>query len=279
MITQVQQAEVARILGYPNLSPMSSLQVHYPYFSSQLAMWQPYAMLLNRLSQAAPYDEVQYMGAESPLFGQFFTPAAAQLQISTPNSIAAGVLVQFNLGGNVVSYTTQAGDTPNIVSAKLAAQIAATPAITASFMANATGPDLSAYYIATLGTDGNGQNCIATSSDPSLLLTFGGAAPSQYAFGATSGGSVPPGPQYTPIGTTETVFGYVPIIHTLESDFINARINLDTLKAEEWQPRQDELAVRYALLRQYRKELADRLSVPLDPDLVGNAQQISQRIV
>jgi hypothetical protein len=279
MITTVQQAEIARILGFPNLSPMSSLQVHYPYFSSQLALWQPYAMLINRLSQAAPYDEVQYMGAESPLFGSFFTPSAAQLTASTPSAIATGVIAQVNVDGIVTLYTTIAGDTPISVIANIVTLMLENPALTTAFMVNPAGPIMGLYYIAALGTDGNGSNCIATSSDPSLTFAFGAAPPAQFAFGATAGGSVPPGPQFTPIGSTETVFGYVPIIHVLESDLVNARVNLDTLSADVWHPRQDELDVRYALLRHYRKELADRLSVPLDPDITGNASRVTQRIV
>lgn len=278
-ISQQQMAEIARILGFPNLSPMSSLQVQYPYFSSQLALWQPYAMLINRLSQAAPYDEVQYLGGESTLFGSFFTPSSAQLTASTPSAVATGVIAQLNVDGIVTPYTTVAGDTPTSVIAELATLMLENPALTSNFMVNPTGPIMGLYYIAALGTDGNGINCIATSSDPSLVFSFGAPVPAKFAFGATSGGAVPPGPQYTPIGSTETTFGYVPIIHVLESDLINSRVNLDTKKADVWEPRQDELGVRYALLHHYRKELADRLSVPMDPDIAGNANRLTQRIV
>lgn len=282
-ITRIQQAEIARLLGFPNLSPESSLQLQYPYFASQLALWQPYAMLLNRLSQAAPEDEVQYMGAESPLFGQFFTPATAAVTFSTPSGIATGVVIEANIGGTIVTYTTVAGDTPQSVASKIAAEIRLNPNIAQNFMPNPAGATLNLIYIAALGTDGNGVNLIVTSSDPSLLATFGVTAPAVFAFGATAGGSVPPGPQYTPTGTSETVFGYVPIIHQLEGDLVNARVNLDTLRADgaggaSWQPRQDELSVRYALLRHYRRELANRLSVPLDPEIIDQDRR-SQRIV
>lgn len=277
-ITKVQMDEVARILGFPNLSPMSSLSVEYPYFSSQLALWQPYAMLLNRLGQASLSDEVQYFGAESPAFGSFYAPSSASATFSTPGSVAEGVIVNFNAGGKVLSYTTQASDGPNDVVFQLALLINEDPETNTTFMANPVSNVLNMYYITTIGTDGNGIQCMATSSDPSLLISFGGTA-GQFTGGATAGGTTPPGPQFTPIGSDEVVFGYVPIIHILESDLINSRINLDTLKADVWEPRQDELRVRYALLWQYRKELADRLSVPVDPDIVGNANRITQRIV
>lgn len=279
-ISVVQQAEVARLLGYPNLSPMSSLQLDYPYFSSQLALWQPYAMLVNRLAQAAPYDEVQYFGAESLLFGGFFTASQAQITFSTPSSITVGTIAQLNVGGTVLPYTTQSGDTPTSVAEQFAVTIMEDANINSNFMATATSGVLTIMNITALGADGNGIQCVFMSNSTTLLATWGGTqVAAQLVVGATAGGSAPPGPQFTPIGSNEPVFGYVPIIRLLESDLINARVNLDTLKADVWEPRQDELSVRSALYREYRKELADRLSVPLDPDLIGNAAGRRYRVV
>lgn len=277
-ITIEQQAEIARILGYPNISPMNSLQLEYPTFASQYALWQPYATLLNRLAQCSPYDEVQYLGGESPIFSTYFAPAFASLTFSTGGSIATGTLVQLNLGGTTEEYTTVAGDTPNSVCLAVAKIVQDDPQVNTQFLANAAGAVLSLYNIAVVGTDGNGVPIIAASGDSSLLLSFG-SSPAQVATGQTSGGKVPPGPQYTPKGTSDTVFGYVPIIHTLESDLVNVRRNLDTLKADVWTVRPDEAGARFELLRFYRKELANRLGVPLDPDLIGNDNTIAQRIV
>lgn len=277
-ITKTQIDEVARILGFPNLSPMSSLQLDYPYFSSQLALWQPYAMLLNRLSQASPSDEVQYFGAESPQFGSFYSAATLSLTMSTPSSIATGVSVYMNIAGVQEEYTTIAGDTPTTVIKAFESLINQDPNVNTVFLSNAVGLTLNLYYVQAIGTDGNGVQVMAVSNDPSLLLSFGGS-PAQFAGSATSAGTTPPGPQFTPIGSANVVFGYVPIIHILESDLVNARINLDTLQADVWYPRQDELRVRYSLLWQYRKELANRLSVPIDPDIVGNDNRIVQRVV
>lgn len=277
-ISFAQQCEVARILGFPNLTPMSSLQPHYPFFSSPFAQWQPYAFLMQRLAAAAPEDEVQMFGAESTLFGSFFTPALITLTIGTPSSIAAGVTVRLNLGGNQYTYLTEQGDTPTIVAEAFAALIAEDPVGSAQFMPNPSGGSLTLYNVAAIGTDANGVQCFAASSDPSCTVAFGGS-PSNFSAGATSGGTEPPGPQFTPIKTTAAIFGYVPIIHILEGDLLNARANLDTLQAAEWQPRQDELDVRYQLYNHYRIELANRLSVPLDPDIPGNLQRLAQRLV
>lgn len=278
-ISVAQQGEVARILGFPNLSPATSLNMGYPAFSSPFAQWQPYAMLLARLAQASPNDEVQMFGAESALFGQFFSPASLAFTFSTPSSIATGVVLQLNLNGTVVTYTTVSGDTPTSVVHGLVAAIQANPTIAQAFMVNPNGPTLTVYYVSGLGVNGNGVQCLSLSSDPSALIQIGSAAPAQMANGSTSGGQMPPGPRFQDPSATEPVYGYVPIIRILESDLINARINLDTLKADVWEPRQDEVSARAVLWREYRKQLADRLSVPLDPDIVGNGRQIAQRVV
>lgn len=280
MITKQQMGEVARILGFPNLSPMSSLQVGYPYFSSQLAMFQPYAMLLNRLSQASPDDEVQYFGAESPLFAGMFIPAQIGFVFSSTGSLTAGSVVQMNLNGETIEYTIETGDTPATVVAALFALAMNDVNITDSFMVNGIGTTITAFYTAGLGGSGNGFQCIAASSDSNLQIqVVGVGTPAQVATGATGGGTNPPGPRFLDPEATEPIYGYVPIIRILESDLINARINLDTLKADVWEPRQDELSVRAALWRKYRAELADRISVPLDPDIAGNQSRSIQRVV
>jgi hypothetical protein len=269
--------EIARILGYPNFTPQSSLDLSYPYFSSPMAQYQPYAMLQARLAAAANAEQVLMLGAESDLFGSFFTPATAAAVFSTSSTIAPNVTVRLNLGGNQYTYVTQAGDTPDIVAAIFAELLAADPTGSALFMPNPIANTLNLVNVAAVGTDANGVQCLAASSDPSLLISFGGT-PSQFAAGSTAGGSVPPGPQFTDIKSGEVTFGYVPIIHILESDLINARQNLDTLKAEEWEPRQDELDVRKALYDDYRRQLANCISVPLDPDIPGNDNRIAQRV-
>lgn len=277
-ITFNQMTEIARILGYPQFSPNSSLDPHYPFFSSPLAQWQPYAMLMTRLAVVAPAEEVQILGAESPLYSQFFTPASVTLTITTPSAPAVGTTVRVNLGGNIYAYETQAGDTVDVIIANLAQELLEDPNGTALFLPNPDGNTLLLINVAAVGTDANGVNCVAVSSDPSVLVSFGGT-PGQMAFAPTSGGATPPGPQFKPLDGSPLITGYVPIIHVLESDLVNARTNLDTLSAEDWHPRQDELDVREALKNKFRRDLANALLVPLDPDIVGNNTTMAQRFV
>jgi hypothetical protein len=278
-ITETQIAEVTRILGFPNLSPNSGADIGYPYYSSQLMTFQPYIILVVRLTQASPADEVQYFGAESPLFGSFFAPGTVAFTFSTPTTIAVGVSVQMNIGDNTVSYETIEGDTPATVVAALYALIRENDGIRESFMVNPSGAVLTIINTKHLGVNGNGVQCIALSSDPSLLAAAGTGSASQMAFGTTAGGTNPPGPRFVPVGgspvqDSEPIYGYVPIIRVLESDLINSRENLDTQKADSWVPSPYELGKRSALLNSWRRRLADSLSVPLDPDIAGNARRM-----
>ncbi len=277
-ISQTQMAEVARVLGYPNLSPQSSLQPHYPDFSSQFAMWQPYAMLLNRLAACSSDDEVQMMGAESTLFSSKFIPSSIALTFTlTGSAVTPGAIYKLNAGGVAFVYQAQQNDTVASIAAQFATQVEDDPTAGEQFMPNAIGNILTLYNTSSLGADGNGVQCAASTNDPNVTVSFGGT-PGPFSNGATSGGIAPNGPRYTDITSGETIFGYVPIIHVLESDLINSRQNLDTKSAAEWNPRQDELDVRWALKQQYCRELANRLSVPLYPDIVNNNSSMSQRI-
>jgi len=277
-ISLTQMAEVARILGYPNLSPQSSLQPHYPNFSSQFAMWQPYAFLLNRLAACSSDDEVQMLGAESALFGSKFVPSSVTLTFMlTGGGVTAGAIYKMNVGNVSFAYQAQSSDTVASIAAQFATQIEDDPTAGAQFMPNAIAAALTLYNIANLGSDGNGVMCVASTNDPNVTVSFGGSA-GAFSNGATSGGMAPNGPSYPDIISGEVVYGYVPIIHVLEGDFINSRQNLDTKSAAEWNPRQDELDVRWKLKQQYCRELANRLSVPLYPDIVNNNNSLPQRI-
>ena len=277
-ISLTQMAEISRILGYPNISPQSSLQLEYPTFSSQFAMWQPYAVLLNRLAGCSQDDEVQYLGAESTYFSSKFIPSSVAIVFAlTGAGVTPGATYKLNAGTISFSYQAQSSDTVASIAAQFAAQVADDPTASEQLMPNAIGGALTLYNILALGADGNGVQCAAATNDPNVTVSFGGTA-GAFANGCTAGGTSPNGPRYTDITSGETIFGYVPIIHVLESDLVNARQNLDTLQASLWKPRQDEADVRWALKQQYCRELANRISVPLYPDIVGNNSGISQRI-
>jgi hypothetical protein len=277
-ITLAQQAEIARMLGYPNLSPASSLELGYPYYASPMAQWQPYAFLVDRLARTSATEEVAIMGAESTLFGSMFTPAGLSFTLSTASSIVNGATLQMDLSGTLLTITAGTSETPATMALKAAQAVQQNTTTAGQFLANAVGANIN-LYVRAMGLDGNGIMAMATSSDPSLLVAIPPATASQYAFGSTAGGANPNGPYYVPEDNPQPVYGYVPIIRTLESDLINSRENLDLAKADTYVPRSDEMAARATLWRFYRRQLADRLSVPLDPDIAGNRARLSQRVV
>jgi hypothetical protein len=158
-LSDTQQVELRRILGYPAKGASASLALGYPAFASAFAMWQPYAVLERRMLELSQDEEVAIFGAEHSAFASY----------------------------PVVNGVSQA-----------------------------------------------------------------------------------PGLRWTS-STGVVTYGYVPTIRSLESDLAGkpgAFGSFSSLNRVAFRP--DELRLRRALLNQYRADLADFLSVPLDPNLVGN---------
>lgn len=272
MVTETQKAEVRRILGFPNLGNSASVQLGYPGFASVYSIWQPYAWLEYRFTTMSADEEVAIFGQESGYFSQYYTPSSLTLTISTPSQIATGAQLQVDVDGNAITVTAQANDTPQTFAARLATQIMQNNSATQAVLAASNGPAVTIISRA-MGILGNGIVAQYISSDPSLLCSAGLGSPSIIGVGVTAGGMNPPGPSMTPTSGAQTIYGYVPIIKQLEDDLANVRENLDTTRADVYIPRVDEFIARKALLHRYRRELADRLGVPLDPDLVGNRRR------
>lgn len=278
MLTPTQKVDIRRMLGYPAQGISPNDMKRYPDYGSQFGMWQPYVVLENRMSSLSQDEEVTVMGSESTAFGSYLVPASIALHISTPLAIATGSDLELDLNGALVVVASAAADTPTDVARKLAAAINQDPTASQTFLAAAVGAVCTAYARA-LGTDGNGYSAQAISTHPSLLVQIGVPAPSQYAVGMTAGGTNPPGPYFIPEGLTQPVYGYVPTIRVLDNDVANSRSNLDLTSAGkgDYVARPDELQGRKALLFRYRRQLADFLNVPIDPDLLGNRRSRNQR--
>ncbi len=69
------------------------------------------------------------------------------------------------------------------------------------------------------------------------------------------------------------VYGYLPILDVLEGAYAAASGNLDTIQADVWKGRSNELGQRYSLYRMWQGRLADFLGVPLDPDRTLDAKR------
>lgn len=278
MLTPAQKVDIRRMLGYPAQGIAPNDMRSYPSYGSQFGMWQPYVVLETRMSSLSQDEEVTLLGSESSFFGTYLVPASLTLQLSTGSAIAAGATVELDLNQTLVKAVSIAGDTPSTMAAKVAASINADPTASQSFIASSVGVSVIAYA-RSLGTDGNGYSAQAISMDPTLLLQIGPTAAAQYAVGMTSGGANPPGPYFIPEGQNQPVYGYVPTVRVMEGDLANSRGNFDLLSAGkgDYIARPDELVARKALLFRYRREMADFLNVPIDPDLLGNRRGRNQR--
>jgi hypothetical protein len=277
MLSQTQRQELRRILGYPALAQQASVQLGYPGYASAFAQWQPYAWLESRFTTLAPGEEVEIFGQESLLFSQFLIPASVAFTVSTPSAIANAVTLTFNVAGTTVAVASGASDTPATFAAKCVTALAANTTVEAELLLASAGPTLTLTAI-TAGIVGNGTSISVVSSDPSLQISLaapagGTTVPAAYAFGMTQGGADPPGEKYILPDQPLPVYGYVSFVRILEGDLGNARKFLYFVKAGDFNPRGDEIAARKAMLRHYRMKIAERLNVPLDPDLVGNSKR------
>jgi hypothetical protein len=257
------RAEVVRVLGFPDTLSSASIQSGYPFYNSELAVYQPYAMLQRKLDYLAnaPTEAVRIFGAEHPAFPTFYVVASWSLNVTTPTSIAANAVVSVNVNGTASSaITTTGSETPTTLGTKIAASMALSNLLIPSSFEGSV-----AAYSSVPGKAGNGITIMVSSNDPSILLN--GA---QMSVGATNMGSDPPGEYLFDDTLTQPIWGYLPIIRALQSDILAARQDLLASKADVVTFRSTEVPERAALCNVMRRKLADALSVPLDPDIAGN---------
>lgn len=275
-LTAVQMTDLRRIMGFPNLGNAASTQAGAPGFSSVFAQWQPYAWMEYRFATiGTPGDpkseaeEVAIFGTESSFFSSYFTAGNITLAFSTSSSIASTAFAQIDVDGELITVDAIAGDSPSLFASRAAQAISGDITSQIVVIANAIGPAMT-LYARSVGTLGNGLTVQATSSDPTLQIAIGNGSPANYVGGQTSGGSNPPCETFIINDGAQTVYGYVPIIRVLEGDAVNVRESLDIKQADVFTPNPKEMRGRIALLHRYRRLIAERLNVPLDPDLVGN---------
>lgn len=284
------QGEILRLLGYPAKLSSASIQLGYPYFASTLATFQPYAQLQNKIAwlEGDPAEAIPIFGAIHPQFGAYYLAAQFQGTVDTTGTITNGAKLGAVVNGTAVSVTA-ATDTPATLTAKLVVAMNANVVI-AALVAAASAPNTQISPTAAVltvsstqaGQQGNGVTVVLTSTDPTLLVS-----PTYYeqnlgapvATGVLSGGADPPGPSIPIDAVNFPVFGYIPILRLLEQDVGYSRRNLSASIAADVTLRSTELAERGALLERFRREMADRLSVPVNPDMAGNRSRRMQRVV
>lgn len=80
----------------------------------------------------------------------------------------------------------------------------------------------------------------------------------------------PFGEVYNPSDGSSPIYGFVPIIRVLQSDLTGSRDFAAFDQADVVTFNKNEPGRRRALLREKRRQLADYLVVPLDPDVANN---------
>jgi len=274
-LTTTQLTEIRRILGYPSMGVPVQASGAFATLFSYFRIVDPYMWLEVRMQSLTVDEEVAIFGQEHPQFGSYLVPALLTLTVQG-SSPAVGTEFQVKVDGSLLTYVTLTGDTPAKISAAMAALITQDANAGSLVIANPESANI-LIYSRTQGAMGNGIQVQATSSDPSLTMQIGTQS-GQVVYGVTAGGADPPGIQWTPAGGTVPIYGYVPAIRLLEADLVGARANLSTLKVDVIERRPTELLEREWLLNRWKRELADRLNVPLNPDMAHNKRRFSQRV-
>lgn len=288
-IPETLRAEIRRVLGYPDLLSQASIQLGYPNYASEMQIFQPYAVLENKLAfmESAIDEAIPVFGALHPYFGAFYNVGSYGFEVTTPTAIANGASITAAIGGNPgVTVTAGPGATPATMATALANALnadAASSALVTTAAATSVAPATVTSLALAQGKNGNGIAVSLLVSDASIVLTDNLGRTGRLLSGATSAGSDPPGP-WIPVESDNVaelfpLYGYLPIIFALEGDLGFERRNLSAAATEAVKLRPNVLATRDSLLRRYRRELADRFSIPLDPDIAGNRRRSRTRFV
>lgn len=254
------KVNIRRHLGYPlagleQISPaggtLASANNAYRFFQS-------YGQLEYRMNQLAPSEEAVLTG--SPYGAVGFNNANTPIEAGTIIRVTI-TSPQFNSSPVLLEYTVQSTDNLLSICGALANLAALNTTFTsAGFYAindYGTGPfsqQLVPFPIASF---------IAPSNSSSFVLSVSGA-------GNTVPQIVANGALLPPVITIDTeipgrqIYGYLPILDTLENYYGGTIQNLSTAKAREWTRNPRELKEKKALYNQWRQRLAQYMGISLD---------------
>jgi hypothetical protein len=254
------KVNIRRHLGYPlagltTSSPaggtLSSANNAYRFFGS-------YGQLEFRMNQLAPSEEAVLTG--SPYGAVGFNNA------NTP--IVAGTVItvtlnspQFSTNPVILTYTVQPTDDLLIICGQLANQAALNTDFTAAGF----------YAINDYGTGPWSQQIvpfpicsfIAPSNSSSFSINVSGSGNTVPQVVA-NGQLLPPAIYLETTIPAKEIFGYLPILDTLESFYAGTVQNLSTTKAREWTRNSRELTEKKMLYNQWRQRLAQFMGISLD---------------
>lgn len=274
-----QKSDVRRHLRYPlaGLFHFSTTGGTLADGTASYRYFQPFAFLEWRLNNLAPDEEARLTGNAYAAMA-FVGPA--------PNS---GSVFTLNFsGGNLttpvtVTVTSDSSDIPQY-STELAASYAGSNngLIIAAKIASAVNLNaaLQAARISAVAPFGTGAFSYSVVPIPEVAFV----SPTGFQFSFTFSSNLAPsltadGTQLHPmmentLGTQE-IFGYIPILNYLETQYATASRDLSTSQADVWKARATELPERFSLYSTWQSRLAEFLDVPINPNARTNLR--SQR--
>ena len=261
-LTLIQKSSVRRHLQYPvaglvRLSPaggtLASGSVGYRFT-------QAYGFLEYKMNNLNPDEEARVTG---------YAIASFILAGNQPN-LGDTLSATFS-GGNIASSqtvtTTAVAPTANVDN-RLTLLAAFANAVSANTVLQAAG----IVAVAPYGTGAFSQNAVPV---PEIAFT------SPVAFTISASGTGQASPQITANGAllppsasvdgVNTLYGYLPILDALEGAYAGASQNLDTIQADVWKGRSNELGQRMSLYRTWQNMLSEFLGTPINPLKMNHA--------
>lgn len=274
-----QKSDVRRHLRYPlaGLFHFSTTGGTLADGTASYRYFQPFAFLEWRLNNLAPDEEARLTGnayAAMAFVGPAPQPGSVYNLTFSGGTLAAPV---------TVTVTTDQNDVP-INSTELAASYAGSNngLLVAAKVAAAVNlnPQLQAARITAVAPFGTGSFSYSVVPIPEVAFV----SPVGFNFSFTFASNLAPsltadGAQLHPVmentsGTVE-IWGYVPILNYLETQYATASRDLSTTQADVWRARATELPERFSLYSTWQARLAEFLDVPLNPNARTNLR--SQR--
>lgn len=188
-------------------------------------------------------------------------------------AFGSAMLIGNTIAGDVVSVTLSGGPLSSPVTISVMAGATDTPlslarALAAAAMLNVTLTAAKFQAVAPYGTGPYAQNAIpvpevAFTNPQNFTMTATGTGQTGIAVNLDGGQPLNPALSIRVMGNTTTYYGYLSILDQLENAVGGATQNLDTLKADVWTARNDEVEQRERLYQNWRVRLSHYLGVQL----------------
>lgn len=256
-LTLAQKANVRRHLKYPVVGNIKVSPGGGQFAQGNIGwrFFQAYGTLEYRMNNLQPVEEAMMLGE-----------SYAAVALAGPQPNQDDVITVTLSGGPIPSpqtLTATAGEPiPNTdMRLPLALTLAAACSVNAVLQAAGV------ISLAPYGTGPYSENAV-----PVPEVSFTASAD----FTIVAGGTGILRPQITATGTKvpptcsldgcATLWGYIPILDALEGKYLGASDNLDTIKADVWQGRSNEVGARRSLYENYLRMMADFFGIPVFKD-------------